>query len=49
MLQVGNKLFRHSHSQSSSVREDECRVLGCSELVVALQWFMKDVAEKGLS
>lgn len=49
MLQVGSKLFRHSHSQSISVREDECRVLGCSELVVALQWFMKDVPEKGLS
>lgn len=49
MPQVGNKLLRHSHSQSSSVREDECRVLGYSELVVALQWYMKDVAEKGLS
>lgn len=49
MIQVSNKLFRHSQAQSSSVREDECRVPGYSELVVMLQWFMKHMAEKGLS
>lgn len=48
MLQVSNKLFGHSQEQSSSVREDECRVLGYSELVVTLKWFMKHMAEQEL-
>lgn len=48
MIQVSNKLFRHSQEQSGSVREDGCRVPEYSELEV-LQWFMKHMAEKGLS
>lgn len=49
MIQVSNKLFRHFQGQSSSVREDECRVPVSSELLVTLQWFMERMAEKGLS
>lgn len=48
MLQVSNKLSGHSQEQSRIVREDECRVLGYSELVVTLKWFMKHMAEQEL-
>lgn len=43
MPQVGSKLFRHPQEQSSSVGEDECRVLGCSVLVEMLKWLTKNV------